>query len=91
MKKNVKFTLERPRRSRGEVEIQLYSFTLTLDWDGWYTTWPGLFTPRKEIRRPCAGDWVDPRTSLDGYGKSGPTGIGSPKCPARSESLSWPT
>lgn len=59
--------------------------------DGWYTIWPGLFTPRKEIQRPFAGDWVDPRTSLDWYGKSGPTGIGFPKCPARSESLSWPT
>jgi hypothetical protein len=35
----------------------------------------------------CIGGWVGPRAGLDGCGKSRPTGIQSPDCPACSELL----
>jgi hypothetical protein len=38
----------------------------------------------------CLGDWVGPRIGLDSCGKSRPTRVRSPECPARSESLSRP-
>jgi hypothetical protein len=44
------------------------------------------FTPPERPGTHCTGGWVGPRASLDS-GKSRPTGIRSPDCPARSQSL----
>jgi hypothetical protein len=44
--------------------------------------------PRQERPgTPCIGGWVSPRAGQDGCGKSCPTGIQSPDCPAHSGSL----
>ena len=48
---------------------------------------PQPFYPRERPGTHCIGDLVGPRTSLDGCGKSRPTGIRSPDSPARSDLL----
>ena len=45
----MKFKPERPRISRGEVELLFYPFlTSALDGVGWSTSRPGCFTPGKD-------------------------------------------
>jgi len=49
---------------------------------------PASLCPRERPCTYCTGGWVRPRPGLDGFGKSRPpTGIRSPDCPARSQSL----
>jgi hypothetical protein len=47
-------------------------FNLTQGGGGWSTPRPGRFTPAKHTIPNCLGCWVDPRTGLDGCGKSPP-------------------
>ena len=49
---------------------------------------PAALYPREKPGTHCTGGWVGPRAGLDRRGKSAPpTGIRSPDCPARSQSL----
>ena len=55
---------------------------------GWVvnaTPWP--LYPLERPGTHCVGGWVGPSSGLDGRGKSRPTGIRFPDCPARSKSL----
>jgi hypothetical protein len=58
---------------------------------GWVvnSTPPTALYPRERTGTHCRGGWVGPRASMDS-GKSRPTGIRSPDCPARS-SVAIPT
>ena len=47
---------------------------------------PAALPPGRRPGTPCIGGWVGPRASLDGRGKSRPTGIRSPDRPACSAS-----
>ena len=61
----------RPRRPRGGVDIQLYSFFNFGAICGWvvYTTpWP--LQPRERPGTHCTGSWVGPRVGLDRCGKT---------------------
>jgi hypothetical protein len=49
-----------------------HSLTSALDEGGWSMPRPGRFTPRKKPGTLCRRVWVDPRTGLDGCGKSLP-------------------
>jgi hypothetical protein len=55
---------------------------------------PAVLYPQERPSTHSTGGWVGPRSGLDG-GKSCPTGIRSPDCPARSQLLYrlnyWPT
>ena len=48
---------------------------------------PAALPPVKRPVTHCIGACVGPKVALDGCGKSRPTGIPSPDCPSRSESL----
>ena len=51
---------------------------------------PRPLYPRERPGTHCIGDWVSPRTGLDGCGIYRPhTGIRSPDRPSRSKSLYW--
>jgi hypothetical protein len=78
----------RPRRPRGAVGVQLYSFFNLGARCGWMVN----ATPRPLYRRErpgthCIGNWVGPRAGRTGVENLAPTGIRSPDRPARSESL----
>ena len=63
----------RPRRPRGRVEVQFYSFfNLGARW-GWVpnATSRPLY-PQERPATHCTGGWVGPRAGLNGCGKSGP-------------------
>jgi hypothetical protein len=79
--------LNRPRRSRGGVEVQLHSFfNLGTRWGGLSTSRPGRFTPRKENGYPLYRRLGGPHGRSERVRKiSPPTGIRSPDLPARSE------
>jgi len=81
---------EHEGRPRGEIGVYLYSFCNF----GIRLGWVVIATPRPlyPLERPGThyiGGWVDPRSNVDRYGKSRPTGIRSLDCPAYSESLCW--
>ena len=64
---------KRPRKPRGRVEVQLYSFFNLGARCGWViNATPVRFTPRKRRVTNCRGVWVSPRAVLDGCGKSRP-------------------
>ena len=75
MKKKVKVKsslCNRPWRLRGEVEVYLYSFfNLAGKWGGLSTPRPDRF-PLQWPYIHCIWGWVDPRASLDWWGRSCP-------------------
>ena len=78
----------RPRRPRGGVEVQLYSFfNLGARWGWVVNAMPRPLYPREGPGTHCIGGWVDPRAGLEGAEYLAPTGIRFPDRPARSESL----
>ena len=73
---------KRPRRSRGEVEVQLYSFlNLGTRWGWVVNATPRPLYPPERHGTHCTGGWVGPRAGLDWWGKSRPIRIRSPDCP----------
>jgi hypothetical protein len=48
---------------------------------------PAAFYPWERPSTHCTGGWLGHRAGLDRCGKSRPTGIRSPDCPGRSQSL----
>ena len=70
----IKFTQNRPRRLRGGVEVQLYSFfNLGAGWDWVFNaTSPAALPPRKRPGTLCIGGLVGPRAGVDRCGKSRP-------------------
>jgi hypothetical protein len=74
--------------TRGWVEVLLYSsMTAALEGGTGQQHSPAAFYPRERPDTHCTGGWVGPRAGLDKCGKSPPTGIRSPRRPARSQSL----
>jgi hypothetical protein len=72
IKVKIKLTLW-PRRSRGGVVMQLYSFFNLGTRLGWVVSaTPRPLYPRELPGTHCTGGWVGPRTSLDRCGKSRP-------------------
>jgi hypothetical protein len=68
----VKFTLEQAVKTQRECSYRsTLSLTSALDGGGWLTPGPCYFTPgEKEPGTHYIEDWVGPRASLDGCGKS---------------------
>jgi hypothetical protein len=63
----------RPRRPRGGVDLELYSFfNLGARWSGWSMPRPGRFNPRGRPGIHCIGGWMGPRAGVDRCGKSRP-------------------
>ena len=80
--------MTRPRRPKGRVQAELYSFfNLGARWGGWSTPRPGRFTPEKDPAPivQTAG-WV-PGPVWTGAENLASTGIRSPDRPDRNESL----
>jgi hypothetical protein len=74
-------------RNKGMEGKERYTSTLSLtsalDVDGWLTPRPGRSTPGKRPGTNCTEGWVNPRTGVDGCGKSRPPHRGSihrPSC-----------
>jgi len=75
--KRVKFTLQQAMKAcRGKkMYSSILSLTLALDGSGWAMPHPGCFMPRKVTQYSLYRRLGGPSASLDGHGKSRPTGI----------------
>jgi hypothetical protein len=83
----VKFTLQQTMKAQRREERYSSTLSLTTALDGvdGQRHDPAAFSPRERICSRCIGGWVDPRTGLDGCGKSRLTGmIRLPDRPAHS-------
>ena len=80
----------KPLRSRGGVEVYLYSIFNLNARLGWVVNvTPRLFYHRERPGTHRIGGWVGPRAGLDGCRESRPTGKRSPDRPARSRYTDW--
>ena len=86
MKVKVKFTLEQATKAqRGGIEVSLYSFFNLGASRGWVVnTTPRPLCPQDRSGTHCTGGSQLVWTGVENLA---PTGIRSPDCPARSESL----
>jgi hypothetical protein len=69
-------------------ERRKYNFTPALGGVGSHRQLPAALPPGKRPGTGCTGGWTGTKVGLDGYTENrAPTGIRSPDCPTRSESL----